>query len=248
MLANGPKRRRRCRPGPVRVILSRRTSPHSRTARCWSPDDRSRLGAGAQAGGGGGHRRGGRTCHAAIVSRELGHPCVVGTVNGDPARSRRAGRSRCRAPRATTAASTGRVRVRADRDRPGDSPHPAGAAHAERRRTRTGPSLGAAPERRRRAWPASSSSSPTGSASTRWRSLHPERVDRPRGARPRSGGATATAPSGPAFFVERLASGVAQIAAAFYPRPSSCASPTSRPTSTRACSAGAASSRPRRTR
>ncbi|MCK4619664.1 MAG: phosphoenolpyruvate synthase, partial [Desulfobacterales bacterium] len=26
--------------------------------------------------------RGGRTCHAAIVSRELGIPCVVGTVNG----------------------------------------------------------------------------------------------------------------------------------------------------------------------
>ena len=27
--------------------------------------------------------RGGRTCHAAIVSRELGIPCVIGTGNGD---------------------------------------------------------------------------------------------------------------------------------------------------------------------
>ena len=26
--------------------------------------------------------RGGRTCHAAIISRELGIPCVVGTING----------------------------------------------------------------------------------------------------------------------------------------------------------------------
>ena len=26
--------------------------------------------------------RGGRTCHAAIISRELGVPCVVGTGNG----------------------------------------------------------------------------------------------------------------------------------------------------------------------
>ena len=25
--------------------------------------------------------RGGRTCHAAIVSRELGVPCIVGTEN-----------------------------------------------------------------------------------------------------------------------------------------------------------------------
>ena len=26
--------------------------------------------------------RGGRTCHAAIISRELGIPCVIGTSNG----------------------------------------------------------------------------------------------------------------------------------------------------------------------
>jgi pyruvate,water dikinase len=48
--------------------------------------------------------------------------------------------------------------------------------------------------------------------------LHPERVADPAAAveiRRRIAGAT----SGPAFFVERLASGVAQIAAAFYPRP-----------------------------
>ena len=35
--------------------------------------------------------RGGRTCHAAIVSRELGMPCVVGTEHGDGQPRRRRG-------------------------------------------------------------------------------------------------------------------------------------------------------------
>ena len=32
--------------------------------------------------------RGGRTCHAAIISRELGIPCVIGTDNGERSSSR----------------------------------------------------------------------------------------------------------------------------------------------------------------
>ena len=46
--------------------------------------------------------RGGRTCHAAIVSRELGVPCVVGTETGDREPARRARRSRFRAPQGET--------------------------------------------------------------------------------------------------------------------------------------------------
>ena len=34
---------------------------------------------------------GGRTCHAAIVSRELGIPCVIGTGNGDRTHQGRSG-------------------------------------------------------------------------------------------------------------------------------------------------------------
>ena len=49
--------------------------------------------------------RGGRTCHAAIIARELGIPAVVGCGDATP-RSGRASRSRCPAPKATPATST----------------------------------------------------------------------------------------------------------------------------------------------
>ncbi len=48
-------------------------------------DDRSRLGAGHAPRGGDRDRRGGRTAHAAIVSREFGLPCIVGTGNATSA-------------------------------------------------------------------------------------------------------------------------------------------------------------------
>ena len=57
--------------------------------------------------------RGGRTCHAAIVSRELGIPAIVGTGDAAPTSLRTAQRSRCRAPKGTRASSTrGRCRSR----------------------------------------------------------------------------------------------------------------------------------------
>ena len=50
--------------------------------------------------------RGGRTCHAAIVARELGHPCGGGRPATPPAIRTTATKSRCPAPRATSATST----------------------------------------------------------------------------------------------------------------------------------------------
>ncbi len=52
--------------------------------------------------------RGGRTCHAAIVARELGLPAVVGTDDGTDLVPRRRGRDRVAAPRVTPAGSTRR--------------------------------------------------------------------------------------------------------------------------------------------
>ena len=50
--------------------------------------------------------RGGRTCHAAIVSRELGLPAIVGHGTRHRGAARRAARSPSPAPRATRASST----------------------------------------------------------------------------------------------------------------------------------------------
>ena len=49
--------------------------------------------------------RGGRTCHAAIVARELGVPAVVGAEARDRRRCRPAARSPCPAPKARSARS-----------------------------------------------------------------------------------------------------------------------------------------------
>ena len=51
--------------------------------------------------------RGGRTCHAAIIARELGIPAVVGTGDATTAVRDRRRRSRSRAPKATPGSSTG---------------------------------------------------------------------------------------------------------------------------------------------
>ena len=50
--------------------------------------------------------RGGRTCHAAIIARELGIPAVVGCGNATARRSAKIRRSPCPAPRATPATCT----------------------------------------------------------------------------------------------------------------------------------------------
>ena len=61
--------------------------------------------------GGDGHRRRGMTCHAAIVARELGVPCVVGR-GGDDGAARRRDWSR-----STGRGTVTRVRIRSGRGR-----------------------------------------------------------------------------------------------------------------------------------
>ena len=81
--------------------------------------------------------QGGRTCHAAIVSRELGMPCVVGTGDATRACSTAASWSPCPAPRATRASVyAGKLAVRARGDRSGRAAQAARAGDAQRRQPR----------------------------------------------------------------------------------------------------------------
>ena len=106
--------------------------------------------------------RGGRTCHAAIVSRELGVPCVVGTGNGDR-------HARATADTVTVSCAEGEVgtvydgaaALRAPQTLDLAQPAPAAhASHAERRQSRPGVPAGRPAERRRGPGPRWSSSSP----------------------------------------------------------------------------------------
>ena len=81
--------------------------------------------------------RGGRTCHAAIVSRELGIPAIVGTGDGHVVDHDGRRRSRCRAPKARRASSIAAgCRSSVERTNLADLPRPRTQHHAERRRTR----------------------------------------------------------------------------------------------------------------
>lgn len=160
--------------------------------------------------------QGGRTCHAAIVSRELGLPCVVGTgdatrVLADPAE----------VTVSCAEGDEGRVysgripfaRVEVD---PSTLPRP---------RVPVMLNVGS-PETAFRV--AQLPSAGVGLARiefivSSWIGihpmalLHPERVDEATRSVIRARTAIAASPS--EFFVERLASGIAQIGAAFHPRP-----------------------------
>jgi len=160
---------------------------------------------------------GGRTCHAAIVSRELGIPCVVGTVTAT--RALAGGRQ---VTVSCAEGDDGRVYdglVRFERTEidPATLPVPRvplmlNLANPDRAfHLAQLPSAGVGLVRIEFVISSWIGIHPMAL-------LHPERVTDPAAGvevRRRIAGF----PSGPEFFIERLASGVAQIAAGFYPRP-----------------------------
>jgi pyruvate,water dikinase len=160
---------------------------------------------------------GGRTCHAAIVSRELGIPCVVGTVTAT--RALAGGRQ---VTVSCAEGDDGRVYdglVRFERTEidPATLPVPRvplmlNLANPDRAfHLAQLPSAGVGLVR-------------IEFVISSWIGIHPMALLHPeRVADPAAGVEVrrriAGFPSGPEFFIERLASGVAQIAAGFYPRP-----------------------------
>ncbi len=160
---------------------------------------------------------GGRTCHAAIVSRELGIPCVVGTARATHALA--AGRQvtvSC-AEGDDGKVYDGLVRFERTEIDPATLPVPRvplmlNLANPDRAfHLAQLPTAGVGLVRIEFVISSWIGIHPMAL-------LHPERVpDAATGVEIRR--RTAGYPSGPAFFVERLASGVAQIAAGFFPRP-----------------------------
>ena len=160
--------------------------------------------------------RGGRTCHAAIVSRELGVPAIVGTETGtDGARRRQVVTVSC------AEGDTGFVyegalpfdveRVDLSARRPA-----AHEDHDERRQPGRGVRAVVHPERRRRPRAPRVHHQQRRSASTRWRWCDYAQLGGQ--ARADVDRLTAGYADKPAFFVDKLAEGVATIAAAFYPK------------------------------
>ena len=121
--------------------------------------------------------RGGRTCHAAIVSRELGVPCIVGTGARDRQRSPTATRSRCPARRAKSGAVYARraARSSAAASTSAQLPRPRNASHDERRQSRPGLPAGRPAERRRGTGARGVHHRQRRSGSIRWRCSHPDR-------------------------------------------------------------------------
>ena len=158
---------------------------------------------------------GGRTCHAAIVSRELGIPCVVGTGNAtDVLSTGRIATVSC-AEGDDGLIYDGRVEFEEETIDPATLPAPRvplmlNLADPDRAfQLSQLPSAGAGLVR-------------IEFIVSNWIGvhpmalLHPDRIEPAEAARirERTGGT-----DGPAFFVERLGGGIALIAAAFYPRP-----------------------------
>ena len=213
------------RSAPARCASPRRTPRRCATFQTGevlvTGDDRSRLGAVMQAA----PRpivtdRGGRTCHAAIVRARARHPVRRRHRATPPPCCARASPSPCRAPKARRAWSTDGL-LAFERD----EIDVARAAAATRTQIC---STSATPSR-----PSSCRRCPCdGVGLARMEFIisncdrHPPdgarapRAHRRRGARAEIAERTrGYAESAPTFFVERLAEGVAQIAAAFYPRP-----------------------------
>jgi pyruvate,water dikinase len=160
---------------------------------------------------------GGRTCHAAIVSRELGIPCVVGTVDATRRLSDGDVVTVSCAEGDDGKVYEGRVAFERTEIDPATLPTPKvplmlNIANPERAfHLAQLPSAGVGLLRIEFAVSTWIGIHPMAL-------LHPERVP-DQGVLAEIRRRTAGAPSPTEFFVERLASAVAQIAAAFYPRP-----------------------------
>ncbi|HET9727123.1 MAG TPA: phosphoenolpyruvate synthase [Gemmatimonadales bacterium] len=160
---------------------------------------------------------GGRTCHAAIVSRELGIPCVVGTVSATHALAN--GRS------VTVSCAEGEE----GRVYDGQVPFERTTVDPATLPTSSVPLMLNLANPDRAFQLAQLPSAGVGLVRiefviSSWIGIHPMALVHPErvadaGTALEIRRRTAGAASGPEFFVERLASGVGQIAAAFYPRP-----------------------------
>jgi pyruvate,water dikinase len=160
---------------------------------------------------------GGRTCHAAIVSRELGIPCVVGTVTATHALATGRTVTVSCAEGEDGRVYDGRVPFERTEIDPATLPTPRvplmlNLANPDRAfQLAQLPSAGVGLVR-------------IEFVISSWIGIHPMALVHPDRVQDADAALairqrTAGAPSGPEFFVERLASGVGQIAAAFYPRP-----------------------------
>jgi pyruvate,water dikinase len=201
--------------GPVRIVPTLREMVQGAAGR--RPrhrHDRPELGAGHEARRAIVTNRGGRTCHAAIIARELGIPAVVGCGNATIPDRGRVGHRLLRRRRYRLHLSR-HPRLRGDDPGTRQPAQAAGEDHDERRQPGTGLRVPACPTPAS-AWRASSSSSTTSSASTRRRSSTGSRAGQPA-RRDQAPLARLRQPKD--FFVEKLAEGVSTIAAAFWPKP-----------------------------
>jgi len=160
--------------------------------------------------------QGGRTCHAAIVSRELGLPCVVGTQDGTTVLLTGQEVTVSAAEGDEGHVYDGRVPFQREEIDPSKLPSPRVPVMLNVGDPRSAFRLAALP------------SAGVGLARiefivSSWIGvhpmalLHPERLSPPVAAEVAAKTAEYKTPS--EFFVDRLASGVGQIGAAFYPRP-----------------------------
>ena len=204
--------------GPVRVVVDPRELPSFRDGEVlvapmtdpdWEPVLRRAAAVVTDEGG--------RTCHAAIVSRELGIPCVVGTVSATHVLGNGREVTVSCAEGEDGKVYDGRVPFERTEIDPTTLPAPKvplmlNLANPDRAfQLAQLPSAGVGLVR-------------IEFVISSWIGIHPMALVHPE----RVGDAEtalairqriAGAGSGPEFFVERLASGIAQIAAAFYPRP-----------------------------
>ena len=162
--------------------------------------------------------RGGRTCHAAIIARELGIPAVVGCGDATETHPRRPGRHRVLRRRRHRLRLRRRSCEFEHKQIELDSlPHDSREDHDERRQS--GPRV----RLRRHSAPAASGLARLEFIINRMIGVHPRALlefDQPRrrAARTRSARRWPATPTRCSFFVDKLSEGIAQIAAAFAPR------------------------------